>query len=158
MLSCIITYIDGVVVVWEINIFVKKVPTWMKYIYISKGHVLNIIHFPVLIEIDTCICFIIDNCSQGIYTSIIWFSNPGSRRLLFNLISTWWIFFFEMVYFRSHWSHLDIPTTICSHQMAAVGFEAMALGFLRLSPYSLRHWCWHLHLTKKLCNRLMIVT
>ncbi len=33
----------------------------------------------------------------------------------------------------------DISTTICPHQMAAVGFEHMTLGFLRLGPYSLRH-------------------
>ncbi len=39
-----------------------------------------------------------------------------------------------MVYFMSYWSHLDISTTICPHQMAAVGFETMTLGFLRLGP------------------------
>ncbi len=36
----------------------------------------------------------------------------------------------EMAYFRSYWSHLDISTTICPYQMAAVGFEPMTLGFL----------------------------
>ncbi len=34
----------------------------------------------------------------------------------------------------SYWSHLDISTTICLHQMAAVGFEPMTLGFLRRGP------------------------
>ncbi len=36
---------------------------------------------------------------------------------------------FEMTYFRSYWSHLDISTTICSNQMAAVKLELMTLGF-----------------------------
>ncbi len=36
-------------------------------------------------------------------------------------------FLFEMVYFRSYWSHLDISPTICSHPMAPVGFEPMTL-------------------------------
>ncbi len=39
-----------------------------------------------------------------------------------------------MVYFRPYWSHLDIAMTIFSHQMAALGFEPMTLGFLRLDP------------------------
>ncbi len=39
-----------------------------------------------------------------------------------------------MVYFRSYWSHLDISTTICSHQMAAVGFELTTLGFRGMAP------------------------
>ncbi len=28
------------------------------------------------------------------------------------------VLFFEMVYFRSYWSHLDISPTICPHPMA----------------------------------------
>ncbi len=43
-------------------------------------------------------------------------------------------FIFEMVYFRSYWSHLDISTTICSHQMAVVGFEFTTLRFRGLVP------------------------
>ncbi len=39
-----------------------------------------------------------------------------------------------MVYFRSYWSHLDISTTICSHQMAAVRFELTTLGFRGMAP------------------------
>ncbi len=39
-----------------------------------------------------------------------------------------------MVYFRSYWPHLDISMTICPHQIAAVGFKLMNLGFLRLGP------------------------
>ncbi len=39
--------------------------------------------------------------------------------------------FFEMVYFRSYWSHLDMSTT---HLMAAVGFELTTLGFRGVAP------------------------
>ncbi len=39
-----------------------------------------------------------------------------------------------MFYFRSYWSHLDISTTICLHQMAAVGFELTTLGFRGMAP------------------------
>ncbi len=33
-----------------------------------------------------------------------------------------------MVYFRSYWSHLDISTTICPHQMASMGSNSRPLG------------------------------
>ncbi len=39
-----------------------------------------------------------------------------------------------MAYFRSYWSHLDISMTICPHQMEAVRFEPMTLGFRGLAP------------------------
>ncbi len=32
-----------------------------------------------------------------------------------------------MIYFRSYWSPLEISTTICPHQMAAVGIEPRTL-------------------------------
>ncbi len=35
----------------------------------------------------------------------------------------------EMAYIRSYWSHLDISTAICPHQIAPVGLELMTLGF-----------------------------
>ncbi len=34
----------------------------------------------------------------------------------------------------SYWSHLDISTTICPHQMAAVGFELTTLEFRGMAP------------------------
>ncbi len=43
-------------------------------------------------------------------------------------------FVFEMVYFRSYWSHLDISTTICPHQNTAVGFQLMTVGFFKFGP------------------------
>ncbi len=49
------------------------------------------------------------------------------------------MFFFYMVYFMSYWSHLDISTTICPHQMAAEGFELTTLGFRGMAPYTLHH-------------------
>ncbi len=55
------------------------------------------------------------------------------------------LYFFNMVYFRSYWSHWDLSTTICLHQMAAVGLELTTLGFRGMAPYSLRHRCGHLY-------------
>ncbi len=40
----------------------------------------------------------------------------------------------KMAYFRSCWSHLDISTTICQHQLAAVGFELTTPGFRGMAP------------------------
>ncbi len=54
--------------------------------------------------------------------------------ILMHQVSLPLTFYFEMVYFRSYWSHLDISTIICQHQMAAVGFELTTLGFRGMAP------------------------
>ncbi len=49
---------------------------------------------------------------------------------------------------------LDISTTICPHQTAAVGFELMTLGLRAMAPYALHHRCGHC--TQEVCSTAKI--
>ncbi len=39
-----------------------------------------------------------------------------------------------MAYFTSYWYDLAISATLCLHQMAAVGFKPMNIGFRDMAP------------------------